>query len=450
MVAKPAGASKLAAARRAAQPASEPRLTRLDSGLSVVTETLPHARTVSVGVHVGAGARHERRAEHGLSHLLEHMAFKGTRRRSARAIAEEIEAAGGDLNAETGVETTAYHARLLGEDLPVALDILADILTEPSLDPAELEREKGVILQEIMGVEDDPEDLVMDMFLERAFPGQPLGRPILGTRKSVQGFDPGMVRAYLDREYRAPAMVVSAAGRVDHDALVEAAARLFAGLPRGGEPAPPAGERARYQGGEERRVRKLEQAQIAFGLPGVSLADEELYAAQAFAHIVGGSPSSRLFQEIREARGLAYEIEAFHWPFSDCGVFALAAGTDARDAAELIEVAVDCLAKAADAIEPAELDRTRAQMKVQLLSALESPARRADGMARQILGYGRLIGGDEIIAKIDALTVEEVEAAGRRMLAGAPTLTAVGPVKRLPALDRLARGLPSHPARTAA
>ena len=290
--------------------------TTLPSGLRVVTHAMRELETVSIGVWVGAGARHERDAEHGLSHLLEHMAFKGTRQRSAQAIADAIESVGGDLNAATSVEQTAYQARVLGADAGLALDLLADILIDSAFDPVELEREKNVIAQEIGEVEDTPDDLVFDLFSEAAFPDQPIGRPILGTRERVAGFDRAAIAAYLQRHYATPSCVVAAAGALDHAAIAEAAEALFAAMPRAqAEPPQP----ARYRGGEARRKRRLEQTQIVVGFESVSYLDPTTYAAHVFANAAGGGMASRLFQEVREKRGLAYSIDAFQWGYADTG-----------------------------------------------------------------------------------------------------------------------------------
>jgi predicted Zn-dependent peptidase len=416
----------------------EPRVTRLANGFTIATETMPQVATVAVGVWIGTGSRHERPDEHGLSHFLEHMAFKGTARRSARAIAEEIESVGGDINAATSVEYTAYTARTLGEDLGVALDILGDILTASAFEPAELERERGVVLQEIAGVDDDPEDLVQDMFVETAFPDQPIGRRILGTRATVKAFTPEAIRAFVAREYRPERMVLAAAGAVDHEEVVDAARRFFGDLPAG---APDEPEPGLYRGGEARVARDLEQANLVLGLPGVSFRDPAHYATQIFAQVLGGGLSSRLWQEVREARGLAYGIDAFHWPFSDTGLFGIGAGTAAEDLAELVEVTLDCLAGAAGGIEGVEVARAKAGLKVSLLAALESPGGRIERMARQLLSWGRIIPVPEIVERVDAVGVEAVRAAGEAALRGPVTLAAIGPIRGLPHLARVSGAL---------
>lgn len=403
--------------------------SELPSGLRVVTDSMPGLETASLGAFVAAGSRSESEAEQGLSHLLEHMAFKGTRRRDARAIAEAIESAGGDLNAATGVESTAYYARVLREDCGLALDVLADILTASLFDPAELEREKDVILQEIAALQDTPDDLVIDLFNAAAFPGQPVGRAILGTPEQVRRFDRDAIESYLQRHYGARSMVVAAAGAVDHARIRDEAERRFAALPASPpvEIAP-----ARYVGGEALVARKLEQTQVVIGFEGRSYADPRNFAAHLFANAVGGGMASKLFQEVREKRGLAYSISTFHWSFLDTGLFGFEAATSGRQARELIEVSVACLAEAAHDLDEAELARARAQTKVGLLTALESSSARAEQIARQTMIFGRVLTQREMIEKIDALGLDEVRAEGAAMLRSAPTVAILGATRKAP------------------
>lgn len=402
------------------------KLTTLPSGLRVVSHRLDHASTVSLGVWIAAGSRHERENEHGLAHLLEHMAFKGTQRRSAKAIAEEIEAVGGDINAATSIEYTCYTARVLEEDLPLAVDVLADILLNSTFDKAELKREKGVILQEIAAVDDTPDDLVYDLFMSRAFAGQPIGRAILGTRNTVRSFDAAAIRAYLDRHYVAQNMVVAAAGAVDHDRLVALASQHFESLPVGSSPLGGAVVAA-YTGGEAIRSDKGDQSHIVLGFAGKPFTGGAHYPHQVLATVLGGGMSSRLFQEVREQRGLAYAIDAFHWPFSDTGVFGIGAGANPKDVPQLTDVALACLAACAQDVCEAEVQRARAMMKVGLLGALETPGGRVEQIARHVLVFGRVIPREEIAARIEAVTVESVRTAAADVLASPRTIAMVGP-----------------------
>lgn len=400
-------------------------VTTLPSGLTVVTDAMPHLETASLGVWVGSGSRDELPNEHGISHLLEHMAFKGTGRRSARQIAEEIEAVGGDLNAATSIETTTYYARVLKPDVPLALDVLSDILSDPTFDAEELARERNVIVQEIGAAEDTPDDIVFDHLQATAFPNQPVGRSVLGTRESVCSFTADSLRAYLTRNYCAPGMVVAATGAIEHQSIVDQVAKLFATFDRSTGPAP---QPAIYRGGVYVERRDLEQAHLAFALEGLPQRDPALFSLQVFTNVLGGGMSSRLFQEVREVRGLCYSISAFHMPYADTGIFALYSGTDDRDAPELMQVVIEEMARAAETITESEINRAKAQMKAGLLMALESSTARAEQIARQIMVHGRVIPTAELIDKIDAVTVDSARAAGRSLVARSrPAIAALGP-----------------------
>jgi predicted Zn-dependent peptidase len=399
-------------------------VTTLKSGISVVTDAMPHLETASLGVWVASGSRDELHDEHGISHFLEHMAFKGTRRRSARDIAEEIEAVGGDLNAATGAESTAYYARVLKDDVPLALDVLADILSEPAFDSVELTREKNVIVQEIGAVADTPDDLIFEHLNVMAFPDQPLGRSILGTPKTVRSFDDTKLRTYLMRNYKAPDIVVAAAGAVDHQAVLAEVEKKFGAF---NGPASPAPEPARFGGGTHVEKRELEQVHIALALSGVSQTDPSLHSLQVFNNALGGGMSSRLFQEAREKRGLCYSIYSFHAAYADAGMFALYAGTDAADTSELMRLVVDEIANAAETISEAEIARAKAQMKASLLMALESSSQRIAQLAHHMLTFGRPIPLNEWVEKVEAVTVESARAAGRALIRrGKPAISVLG------------------------
>ena len=410
--------------------------TRLDNGLLVATESMPHIESAAIGVWVGAGSRSEREGEHGISHLLEHMAFKGTKRRTARQIAEEIEAVGGELNAATSVENTYYYARVLGDDVALAADILGDILLESEFDPEELKREQHVIVQEIGAADDTPDDKVFDLFQGAAWPEQPIGKPILGTVDTVRGFGAPALRAYLGSHYRAPQMVLSAAGALDHATVVALAEEKLAGLPTSGGPDDPP---ARYFGGERREERDLQETQIVLGFEGRRYGSDDYYAAQLLASVLGGGMSSRLFQEIRESRGLCYSIYAFHWGFTDTGLMGVHVATGEGDVPELVDVLTAELAKAAGAITDAEVDRSRAQMRAGLLMSRESAASRASQMARQILVYGRPLTMQELLSRIDAVAVADVRRVAEELIRGTPpTLAAIGPLDGLEGLSDIA------------
>ena len=414
-------------------------LTRLPSGLSVVTDSMPHLETASLGVWVNSGSRDETPEENGISHFLEHMAFKGTKTRTARQIAEEIEAVGGDLNAGTSVESTAYYARVLRADVPLALDVLSDILTSPTFEPEEVAREKNVIAQEIGAVEDTPDDLIFEYLQGITFSGQPIGRSILGTPESVRSIDARRLRAYLGRNYRAPDMVIAAAGAVEHQAIVAEVERRFSAFK--GPEGPPA-EAAKFSGGARIESRDLEQVHVAFALEGVPQRDPAIYSLQVFTNVLGGGMSSRLVQEVREIRGLCYSIYAFHAAYTDTGMLGVYAGTDASDLPELMRVVVHEIGNAAETISEREIARSKAQMKAGLLMALESSGARAEQLARQMMIYGRPIPLEEIVGKIEAVTVESARAAGRAMIGRSrPAIAVLGPGRGLERAAAIAESL---------
>jgi len=415
-------------------------MTALPSGLRIVTDANPLLRTAAIGLFVAAGSRHEREEEHGLSHLLEHMAFKGTGTRNAREIAETIENVGGDLNAETGVEQTGYFAHVLKEDAGLALELLADIYCDSRFDAQELEREKNVIVQEIGAVEDTPDDLVFDHLSAVAWKGQAIGRAILGTRDTVGAFGRDAIDGYLKRHYRARATVVAAAGAVDHDEIV---ARAEAALRSLGPDAAPAPTPASYTGGEILTKKGLEQTHIVIGFAGRAIPEADHDAAQVFATAVGGGMSSPLFQEVREKRGLAYAINAFHWSFADAGLFGVYAGCAAKDAGELTAAALDCIAEATERLDDAAVARAKAQMKVATLSVLEQPGARAQQLARQLFAYQRTLTLEEAIARIEAVDARAARAAGAAMLKSAPTVAAIGRIGKVWPAEKVARRLAS-------
>lgn len=410
-------------------------VTTLANGLRIVSEFVPHVETATVGVWVDAGARHEDLESNGISHMLEHMAFKGTESRNAREIAEEIEAVGGYLNAYTSREQTTYYARVMKEDVPLGVDILSDILQHSVFDPAEVAREREVILQEIGQAIDTPDDLVFDLWQEAAFPDQPVGRSILGTPERVSSFDSDRIRGYMETHYRAPNMVVAAAGNLKHQKLVDLAEEAFGELSF--DLAPGHGP-AEYKGGEHRVDRDLEQVHLVIGFDGVAYDDPDYYAAQVFSTVMGGGMSSRLFQEIREVRGLAYSIYAFSSSFVDSGSFGVYAGTSAGQANELLQVTADELKRAIDDITADEAARARAQIKAGLLMSLESSSARMEQLGRQLLIFGRPIPTAELIERVMDVDIIALQRFGERLLTGGPaTLAAVGPVGELHSYDAI-------------
>ena len=412
--------------------------SRLKNGITVVSHHMPHLESVALGLWVGAGVRSEAAEEHGISHLLEHMAFKGTGRRSARDIAEAIEAVGGEMNAETTVDHTSYYVRLLKDDLALGLDVLGDIICDPLLDADELALEQHVVLQEIGAAYDVAEDWVFDLFQQAAFPDQSIGRSVMGTPQSVSAHTRDDLQRFLGAHYCGPGMVLSGAGNLEHDTLVKLAERHFDGLPASAAPAWEAGS---YQGGESLEARPVQEAQILIGFAGPSYTDPDFAAAHLLSSILGGGMASRLFQELRETRGLCYSIYSFYWPFTDTGLFGIQTATSEEDIKELVPVLLNELAKMTDGVTQAELQRAKAQLKAGLLMTLESPIARAGQMARHILIHDRLLQVEETLATIDAVTADDLAALAAGSLASAPTLAAVGPVDSLPRVGEIASQL---------
>jgi predicted Zn-dependent peptidase len=388
--------------------------TRLANGLTIISDHMPHVETVALGVWVATGARHESAREHGISHFIEHMAFKGTARRNARQIVEEIEEVGGELNAATSLDSTAFYARVLKGDVAVALEILADIMLNPTYPIEDLERERNVILQEIAATRDSPEEIVLDLLQDAAFPRQPLGRPILGTVKTVGSLSDADMHRFRKDRYHAGGMVISAAGNVDHDTLVRHAEALFGAL-RGGKRVAPSP--AKYAGGTRLSPRRFEQAHVVLGYEGPSYRDTDFYAAQVFSGLFGGGMSSRLFQEVREKRGLCYAIYSSAWGLNDTGMFTIHAATGQQTMGTLIDVVSTEFDKAAATRpEAGEVRRAKAQLKAGLLMSLESPIARAEQMARQMLALGRIVPTSELIEKVDAVDAEQVRTLAERLL----------------------------------
>ena len=412
------------------------RVTELPNGMRVVTDPVPTVETVSIGVWVDVGTRHESADLSGVSHLLEHMAFKGTQRRSAIAIAEEIEAVGGHLNAYTGRENTAFYARVLKDDLPLAFDILADITQHSVLDPEELARERMVVLQEIGQAHDTPDDIVFDHYQAAAFPGQALGRPVLGDASIVRELSRERLHSYMRAYYGAPSMVIAAAGNVEHERLADMAASAFCDLPAQAQNSQ---EPATYAGGESREERDLEQLHLVLGFAGVGYHNPDFYANSVLSTLLGGGMSSRLFQEVREKRGLAYSIHTFTSHYRDSGLFGVYAATGGDLVGELVSVMCEELAKVAVTVCDAEVDRARAQLKASLLMAQESTMSRCEQAGQQMLVYGRPVPVEEILgelAKVDAAAVRRIAA---RMLQSRLTLAALGQIGGLESYESMVR-----------
>ncbi len=407
----------------------------LSNGFRIVTEHMPGLESAAIGIWVDAGGRHETAPQNGIAHFLEHMAFKGTKRRSALEIAEAIEDVGGYINAYTSREVTAYYARVLKNDVPLALDVIGDILMNPVFDPDEIEIERGVILQEIGQALDTPDDVIFDWLQERAYPDQAIGRTILGEEERVRSFNSTDLRRFVSEHYGPERMILSAAGAVDHDAIVRMAEEMFGEMKRGGEQIITP---AHFTGGEYRTEKTLEQAHFAMGFESPNYSDPDIYTAQIYSSALGGGMSSRLFQEVREKRGLCYTIYASTGAYADTGMTTIYAGTSGSQIAELAQITIDEMKRAAEDMNPVEIERARTQMKAGMLMGLESPSSRAERLARVLSIWGRIPPLSETIERIDGVNDSDVRRLAEHMATQARSALALyGPISAAPALEEL-------------
>ncbi len=414
------------------------RLTTLPNGFRIVTEHMPGLKSASAGVWVMAGGRHEKSAQNGIAHFLEHMAFKGTKRRSSLQIAEEIEDVGGYINAYTSREMTAYYARVLEKDVGLALDVIGDIVLNPAFDKKEIEVERHVILQEIGQALDTPDDIIFDWLQEVSYPDQAFGRTILGPTERVSAFTRPDLKAFVAQHYGPGQMILSAAGGVNHDEIVAQATEIF-----GGMKAKPATtfQPAAFKGAERREVKDLEQVHFAMAFDAPGYRHPDVYTAQVYSMTMGGGMSSRLFQKVREERGLCYSIFAQSGAYEDTGQITIYAGTSADEIGELTQITMDELKRAADDMSEAEVARARVQIKAGMLMGLESPSSRAERIARLLAIYGRVPDVDEAVARIDAVTVADVRRYAGEMAGADTALALYGPVSKAPGLEEIRKRL---------
>ncbi len=400
---------------------------------------MPGLHSATVGLFLTAGGRHERAEQCGVAHFLEHMAFKGTPTRTALRIAEEIEDVGGYINAYTGKEMTAYYARVLEADTEMALRLLADIVLNPLFAEPDIEVERGVILQEIGQALDTPDDIIFDWLQEASFPDQPFGRPILGPAERVSAFGRADLSGFIGEHYGPDQIILAAAGAVDPDGLRALAEELFGALAaRPGTAAPS----ARFAGGERREFRDLEQVHLTLGFEGPAVRSDAAYAAQIYAIAMGGGMSSRLFQELRERRGLCYSVFTQAGAYDDTGLISLYAGTGPDQVRDLAQVTIDELRRGAEGLADAEIERARAQMRAGLLMGLESPSARAERLARQLAVWDRVPSLEETLARIEAVTAADLRDFAERLIGGAgPALALLGPIGGAPDRDTLVRRL---------
>ncbi|MGH1375062.1 MAG: M16 family metallopeptidase [Alphaproteobacteria bacterium] len=409
-------------------------ITTLPNGLRVVTDSVASVESVAVGVWIGVGTRNEDLQFNGTAHMVEHMLFKGTQARDALEIAEVIENVGGHMNAYTSRELTSYHIHLLKDDLPLALDVLSDIVQNSTMPDEEVERERGVILQEIGMCHDTPDDIVFDHYFEAAYPKQALGAPILGTNAIIGDMKRKTLMDFVTQLYTPKNMVICACGNLDHDAFVKRVEEKFGNLPTDQEKNIPSAD---YQGGEYREARDLEQSHVVLGFKAPSRLDEDYYAGRILATILGGGMSSRLFQEVREKRGLVYSVYAFHSAYSDDGQFGIYAGTGPDKLPELIPVVCEEIQKIGTTITADELKRAKAQLRSSTLMARESMMNRADQNAKAMLLRGRVRTPDEIIQSINSVDTNAVEKVSQKIFATDPTLAALGPLGQLESFDKI-------------
>jgi len=412
----------------------------LPGGLRVVLESIPYVRSVSVGVWVGVGSRHEAADLAGVSHVVEHLLFKGTHRRSARQIAEEMDSIGGLLNGYTSREYSCYYVKVLDEHLEKAMDLLSDLVLDPRFDPDDLAKEKGVILEEIKMYEDTPDELVADLLVEGVWAEHPLGRPVLGREETVAALERDTVAAYHRSRYRQATTVVAMAGNVDSERGLELVRRYFAGMPPHEERPPKC--RPPFHASYRMRVKAIEQCHLTLGFEGLPLGDQAVFDLHLLAGVLGGSSSSRLFQSIREERGLAYSVYAYASPFSDTGLLGVHAGVSPDRLAEVVGLVGRELADLSrNGPSPAELQRAKDQFKASLLLGLENTSSRMSRLGRSMLLLGRVLTPDEIRALVEAVTADKVRDLARTVFrVSRAALAVVGP-EGLPSEEELREAL---------
>ncbi|MBN9412695.1 MAG: insulinase family protein [Candidatus Paracaedimonas acanthamoebae] len=418
------------------------RTTILPNGLRVVTDTIETVETIALGVWVKVGSRHETSEMNGISHMLEHMNFRGTKRHTAREIAEKIEAVGGHLNAYTSREHTGYYARILKQDLSLAIDLLSDILQFSIFNIEEFEREKTVVLQEISQAHDTPDDIIFDLFQETAFPAQPLGYPIIGRPEIIKSFKLEDLKNHIEAQYVSSNMVIAAAGKIEHERFVDLVSHHFTNAINA---KPKDAVLCEYKGGDLRVTRDLEQVHLVLGFPSVRIGHEDYYATSLLATILGGGMSSRLFQEVREKRGLVYEIQSFINGFSDHGIFGIYASANPHEAKDLLPIVCEELLAFPLTMTQKELDRAKAQLKASMMMALESTAARCEQLVQQTLVYGRPLETTEILNFIDRVELEKAKIIASSIFSQPITFSAIGPTKVLENYESLTRRLGTLP-----
>lgn len=411
------------------------RVTRLDNGLIIATDTMSSVQTATIGLWNNVGARHEQKVHNGVAHFLEHMVFKGTKTRSVTDIAQTIENAGGYLNAYTSNENTAYYARMMKPDVALGLEVVSDLLLNPIFPQDDLERERGVVLQEIGMYQDNPDSLVFHNAQAQAYGDTPMGWSILGTADTIKNMPRDTLVDFIHTHYSPTTMVLAAAGAVDHDALVAQATEIF----KDTKPQPKSSYAAAvYHGGEIRQDKAdLEQVHLVLGFQAPDYYHDDYYATAVLGNILGDGMSSRLFQEIREKRGLVYSVQSFVESYADTGQFGVYAGTGPELVTELIPVLCHELQNAAGTFTSEEINRAKIQFRAQKLMSLESTSKRCEKLAQNILKFGRPLTMDEVLDKVDAVDNAALDRVARTIFSGKPTFSALGPLGKLESYDSI-------------
>jgi predicted Zn-dependent peptidase len=398
-------------------------LTTLPNGLRVASRPMRSVETIAVGLYAATGSRHEPKQLNGLAHLFEHMVFKGAGGRSAREISDLVESVGGDLNASTDRELTAFYASLLAPDLALGVRLLADMVRRPHFEDRHLELEKKVVLQELAEALDTPSDVVFEQLQDAAFPGQALGRSVLGTEQTIRSISVDDLHHWLQTQYAPASLLLVGAGKLDHQQLVDLAEEALGDMKPSGTEQP---EPGRFVGGQRFGRRKSDQAHIAIAMEAPQWGAPDAYASQLFADVVGVGSSSKLFQELREEQGLAYSVSAGAQNFADAGLFWTYVAADRSDA-ELVRSEIErVLAEAASGLEVRDLERARALAKAGMMMSLESCWGQASYLATRLLRDGRLIEPHDIVERLDAVTLDEVRDVGTRMLSRPRAISSVG------------------------
>ncbi len=417
----------------------EINLSTLKNGLRVITVERPQTETVSLGIWVNTGSAYETEDINGISHFVEHMVFKGTEKRSSLQISEDIENVGGQTNAYTSREFTAFYAKMLKNDLELAIDVLADFIMSPKFDMDEMAKEKEVVVQEIKQAYDDPSDIIYDYFQSTAFANQSLGRSILGTAEKVRAFDSVKLKDYMKHNYATNNIVVAAVGNLKHDLFVKMVEDRMSALSRKSDFVK---DNQLYTGGFFEQKREIEQTQTLIGFNGINYNNPDYYPASILSTILGGGMSSRLFQEIREKRGLVYTVYSFVNSHTDAGVFGIYAGLNEEELKQYVPVVSDQIKKIANEyVEDKELNRVKVQFKASMLMALENSSSTTEVIARQHLIYGRAIPVEEIVAKIDSVNKQDILNVAQKIFSSKPTYTLLGNLKNYPKYDELQKYL---------